>query len=1392
MAKKLMSWKTKGMNRDLSVSAFNPEFSFENINLRLSTNDGNTLMSWVNEKGTQQIEVYQEDSDEKLSINGTVIGTAVLNHQLVLFTKFTNVDFIYRLKYRDDEKTQMEGKVLYSGDLGFDTDYPIETLVSYESESIQKIYWTDHRNQPRIINIATDVSGKPNTYFDFVPTLQLRETVRIYKELGASGMFAPGVIQYSFTYYNKNGQESNIFYTSPLQYISYKERGASPEDKVENAFRISIQNPDTNFDFLRIYSIQRTSINGTPVCKRIQDISLTGVSSSATISFVDTGTTGNNVDPTELLYKGGDIISCETLEQKDNTLFMGNISLKRPSIVSLKSQIAMNTPSCATRSFTPTFVSSGYYTYYNQLTSKGSGRHYGMTVPCGGFKTGDVYRLGVQFQHKSGKWSDPVFIGDIMQTSLFSGNADNISVPIFTSSLKSGREALAGAGYVRMRAVVVFPGMIDRNVICQGVVAPTVYTTNNRNDNSCYCQSSWFFRPMASDDSEGVSTTVMSPKSSGNLRYTSMQISSSFPKTKAVFNPKFIRQVEIQGEYDDENQFKIDRNYRTMHSPDIEFDDQVSLVDFTGKTYKQRGYVRFDYTMSDIDIQTETPTVSNSGAGFVHKPFSSTGAKGIVSGLFYDDFLVDDNLGDDRNLAAYPNQRQSCKFLVYPWQGNGSLNNDMNRPANKGIQTAKLKKKVLSNLRYATTVYNSYSSGSGNSFNIPPQIFSSDEVSILKFGNNLYKGNIDTMLNPDYADGNYFCFNGMSVIDWMFGENWIFTDEKTPFDSKAWCKTFNRDPNERNQNGLRKWNGTDEWRWGGDHIGDDYIDIDIKKVPVRMKYKSTAHMFANFSVSEQNGQLAVVDILQTPTNRFGGTSEDALRENIWLPCGEPVALGGTLYWDYGDTYYQRYDCLKTYPFTREDVNQVVEIGSFMLETRVNIDGRYDRNRGQANNLNMSPTNFNLMNMVYSQQDNFFTYRIMPDSYYKDTEFPNQVTWSKNKENGADVDLWTNVTLASILELDGDKGEITALKRYNDQLLCFQDSGIARILANEMQLQTTDGVPLEIANSGKVQGKIYFSNTVGCSNKWSIVQTPVGIYFMDSNDKSIYLFNGGLANLSQQGFNAWSKKHIPSQEMKWTPLGFNNFISYYDKMNQDILFINNETALAWSERLSTFTSFYDYGNAPFFCNLDDTGVWIKADGKLWKHQAGKYCQFFGVNKPYSITLVGNPEPQADKMFTNIEFRANVEGDGVSTESSGLDTFDESFDYTFHPEQGSVHGFRFFLPFDSLEVWNEYQHGISSLSQKDGRGPLQHDLSDRTAHLARKFRMWRCDIPRNNYPLPTTEEEWKKERELGISRKIRKPMDRMRNSWLYLKLKKEAEGSGSLPKAEIHDMVMTYFD
>lgn len=1399
MSRKQLGWKTKGMNKDLSVSAFNPEFAFENMNLRLSTNEHNTLLSWVNEKGTSSIDIVAGDWEdgshsEAIPIEGTPIGTAVINHKLVLFTVdgINSIDRIYVLTYASSTKTTMLAKRLFEGDLSFSTIHPIETLVSYESENIQKVYWTDGVNQPRVINIAGTIKKDSegnyiNTQFDFVPTLQLKEEVQVQKQLGATGTFAPGVIQYSLTYYNKYGQESNIFYTSPLLYISHKDRGASPEDKVENAFKIIVTNVDTNFDYLRIYSIQRTSIDATPICKRVQDIE---INNASTLSYIDTGMSGDSIDPTELLYKGGEVISAETINQKDNTLFLGNIKVKREYLETDTDITGAITIEDDVRMLVPTKVSSEPYAYYNQLTSAGNigelmNRFYGKTVPCGGFKLGDTYRLGVQFQHESGKWSDPIFKEDKIcgfpsdySSDIREANG-NIYLPIFKGALTSEEaKVLQGKGYKRVRAVVVFPGIMDRNVLCQGVACPTLYTKNHRDNKDLYAQSSWFFRPTYYNErpSGGV---IKSPVSSGILPYTNRNVESNKPDTGAVYNPSDIRSVEIEGTFTSgQDAFQVEKSLFTLHSPDIEFDEQLYSVNFVGVSLRKAGYVSFKKTLSDINIQTETPTISKAGSGFVHKSFTGDGASGIISGLFYDDYMVDDDT--ENSLRDFVFQKASCKWLVYPWQGTGSLNNDINRPANLGVTSSLLKKKVISNLRY-TTSYLSIGMGAASPY---VELFSGNEDTIIKINDKIYKGNIDTMLTPENADGKYFAWNGV----WEGDESRAID---TPFDSDVWCKTFSKDRNIPDENGMWKWEQTERrWNRVGDHLGDSFVDLVIKKSPVRMRYKSSPHLVVNsnilnnhVSTASNPSTLAIIEVRQSPTQPFGGTSEDALKENVWLPCGESVSLDNVrngyveFYYDYGDTYYQRYDCLKTYAWSDDDINQVVEIGSFMLDTRINIDGRYDRNRGQLNNLNMSPRNFNLINPVYSQKDNFFSYRILDKDYYINNVFPNQVTWTKTKTSGADIDQWTNMTLASTLELDGNKGKVTSIQRLNDQLICFQDSGISQILYNEnTQISTTEGVPIEIANSGKVQGRRYLSNTIGCSNKWSIVTTPLGIYFMDSNEKSIYLFNGQLSNLTTSGgFNTWAKGSIPPSDFKWSPVTFRNFVSFYDRLNQDVLFVNSAKALAYSEKVGAFTSFYDYGNTPFFCNLDDTGIWIRPSGgntALWKHQGNEdYCTFFGEEKPYWTILIGNQEPQLDKIFTNLEFRACIDGEGSITDNK------------YHP----------FLPFDRLETWNEYQQGLAYLKEKDGHSAMVHHSSDKEASLKRKFRIWRCDIPRDNVgnsygSLSTFDYTFDYTFRSGSNSRVAHPLDRMRNPWLYLKLTKTENTSR---RVELHDMIMTYF-
>jgi hypothetical protein len=39
--------------------------------------------------------------------------------------------------------------------------------------------------------------------------------------------------------------------------------------------------------------------------------------------------------------------------------------------------------------------------------------------------------------------------------------------------------------------------------------------------------------------------------------------------------------------------------------------------------------------------------------------------------------------------------------------------------------------------------------------------------------------------------------------------------------------------------------------------------------------------------------------------------------------------------------------------------------SFIVETHINLDGRYDRNRGNIDNRAATPSNFNLLNTVYN-------------------------------------------------------------------------------------------------------------------------------------------------------------------------------------------------------------------------------------------------------------------------------------------------------------------------------------------------------------------------------------------------------------------------------------------
>ena len=1524
----------KGIQRDLTVSKFSPEYAFDAQNIRLTARDGNNLLSVTNEKGTKEL-ILKSTSGAVTSVEGTLIGYNVLNEYLTLFTT-GDTDRIYRLENKGD---YFETILLFSGNMNFSVDSPIENIGVYENDNIQKVYWVDGRNQPRVINIVADDTAKSHWNegsFDFVQELELRETVTVERNDLASGLFSSGIIQYAFTYYNKYGQESNIFYTSPIQYISFSSRGASSEERVSCSFTITIENPDTKFDYVRVYSIHRASIDATPNVLNVVDLPINPSTTrdSVVLTYTDNGTTGTSVDPTELLYVGGQEVVFGTMAQKDNTLFLGNADIKQ----NLINTDIVNSIRGGNVYFSQKYVGnyvrhSGYYPYKNSL-------YLGSKIKS--FKYLEWYRFGIQFQYNNGRWSEPIWINDSYNNTAPSYN-DSLSLVQASYNIPSAViNSVVSQGFKRARGVVVYPSLVDREVVAQGMLCPTVYNVGDRFSNSPFAQASWFSRPNSAFDykkskepvylynftvSDTISASVgdryaqgalvfvayaiqkdstgritnlvcegsnhgypntSSPSASGSLtlsegaesstvtvNYSSFTeaYSADWNKFNGIFevgedSPAGVwtnydtivnyngtsytmglvnkgaiaefrhnypipnnweRNAEIQciantpenpytadskselsyyaannGEF-----FFVDQNIVTMHSPDIEFDENIQNIDSSGLKLRIVGVIPITANASDIDIQTTTPANDVNKIGFYKEPVgvennSYHGYKNLISGAYWFDKMYDmEKVDDDHGYSE--------AFFIYAWHRNGSLNNQ-GPTTDESPRTAMLSHKKISNLKFSSfvtyfnTPWYAYMEGDNNHTGITGvNIFNSNEQSLVRIpspansnlGDLNYYGNIDKVLIPSRIDDEYTLTE-------------IFSDEKR-------TETFNR------KNGypivVTGVNDAEEFAhklFSGGTFPIQFVKrsdgATLTKTPngtdpVSIKYKSTPHAVFAFNYTKDGRQVILPSTKSTNysnvwevndgnvekgtyvdhffwnpiaknssdnvydgvyqdslsgytsntvtgengygylflaelykddvVNRFGGQTEEAFENNQWLPAGEPVELTdasgaalsyATIYYTEGDTFLERYDCLKTYPYTLEDQNSVTEIVSFMCETRVNIEGRYDRNRGQLSNLTMTPTNFNLVNDVYSQKNNFFNYRGVNYSKYSLNYFPNTITWTKEKQLGSIVDTWTNITMASTLDLDGDKGEVVSLNTFNNEIYCFQRRGLSNILFNSrVQIPTSDGVPIEITNGLKVSGKRYVSNSIGCSNKWSIVESPSGLYFIDNETNSLYLFNSQIQSLSDKlGFRQWVSDN--NSHENWDPVNYNNFRSFYDKNNNDVYFIDKDECLCYSELLGQFTSFMSYEKVPAMFNIGSE-FYSFNKSKLWQNFEGDYNMFYGEFKPYSITVVANSDEPYDKIFNNIEFRADSwDGDTLINAQT----------------------------FDTLDVWNEYQHGTSTLSNVIGK----------PSSLKKKFRVWRANVPRDN------------------SNK----RDRIRNTWAYVKLSMNAPNTW---KTEFHDMMVHYF-
>lgn len=1464
MEAQLAQFTNRGMNQDISVSKATNEFAFKNYNIRITAVNDNTLLSVTNEKLPSNLNIEFKNDTTTKYIPGIYLGHAILNEYLVLFTTTKRDDYILVFTY-DNSTSTLSGEIKYQGNLGFKDVESIECLPYYESEDIQKVYWVDGVHQPRVINIKSDnILEGVDTQFDFNPPVNVFPDVTITKEYSGTGLFPAGVIQYFVSYYNKYGAETGIVWASDLQYVTEYNRAAGPDETVVCNFKIDISNVDTTYEYARVYSMQRTSLNATPICRIVGDIN---INNSDTITIIDTNTNTETIDSTQLLFLGGDNFIASTLAQKDDTLFLGDIEVKEyttePEVLKLFENIYDS-------SYKSSIVKYEYKEIPNSEFQLKSSEEYIKT-----FKWGEIYRFGIQFQSKDSKWTAPIWIGDKSVNIRPVVEDTVIKVPTAVLTLSATAKETISNYYTNYRLLIAEATNADRRILAQGIVNPTVFNYEQRVKNTGpYAQASWLLRPRngkaAFEHLEGLGNKVTKTED-GKLEFTNLptcEIQNSLNKLPGVlssgdksgviiniFTKNTFYQYDILkvtgdslanfgsveeklysdyfatfdieeasewlidsisnklaistselgisketlytslytiqyntsnatgninnttwefgwfaekpgGEYirmdagisntipyggcvtfreiDDaiidrteeyKNNYYVDSSILTFHSPEIE--DNLELFDGADLSVSIIGVVPIDKTISELNVETET--AGYSGTIGVNTNYNKEENKALVNeAIFKDNSWTEDGVLNNNSLVSY---------YMYTWNKQSSIIGQTADSKKEGVDTgnedlepltstyAKLKTKTFANKYYSKG--NQYFTKFPSFKNIKPTVFSSNELSSKVLYNFdkavIYQGNCDTVVPT--------------------------TTYKTLSKDLNYYKVFWKDYNniDNYSEKLKQYDPVSIKYKTMPHlvfnIGDTALPVLYSKEPSYFQKLSTEYgnietisypWFKNSDI--EYGQLNLEEdyeheiSIDTPyfylvevaresidsSKIYGGVSENAIENIKWIPASNAVPVNKDINISYGDTYFQRWNCLHSYQYTPEDNNSVIEVASFMVETHKNIEGIYDKNKIIQRLLTINSETFNKENPVYSQSNNYFTYNIL-DEKFNQTKYANQVAFSLQKTSTSEIDTWCNITLASSFNLNGLYGKLNKLVTINDNIIAFQDKAISAInFNNRTALSTESGIPIEIANSGKVNGYSIISSNIGCQNKKSICEASSGVYFIDDYNKTMYGFNKeGLANISSNGMSMWFKNNLTGKEQL-----------FYDGLTNDVYITNDKDCLVYNEGLQHFTSFMDYSNIYSLFNFNGASILLDNVNNIIpkKMFGGDYTS------DYSMEYKINPEPYSYNTFTNVEYIADC-----LSSVKPVDAIPTNVKEDFN------------LPFDELEVWNEYQYGKT-------------DIKDRFAYpnFENKFRKWRVDIPRDEYS--------------------KNKLGRIKNPWILLKLNNTSNHDD---KMVFHNLLVKYY-
>lgn len=332
---------TGGMNTDSSVQNIPNDQYIMALNCRFSaiTSAQNDFGKLKSIEGVTKYAEFQITSEDD-TFEPVIVDSNYIKNIGVVIVRDNITGYkwrVYRFDYNEDSNTFSDFRLVYENDSpqnALNTQHKLSTVLNFEDDDVIKLYIADGNNPLLVINIAQEGVQKEQT-----SSAKLQQNavlnVPIFSEV-ITGNLKYGMVQYAYSLYNKNGNQTTVSSPTKLIPIVSKmqttrtptlQNGGESDKSSGVGIRIKINYGELKdqYDKIQIYRITYVENGQTPTIDLIFDNYIKAQTDNTEV-FDDVGQSSlGTISLEEYNSISGIHIIPKVIESKYDYLFAANI-----------------------------------------------------------------------------------------------------------------------------------------------------------------------------------------------------------------------------------------------------------------------------------------------------------------------------------------------------------------------------------------------------------------------------------------------------------------------------------------------------------------------------------------------------------------------------------------------------------------------------------------------------------------------------------------------------------------------------------------------------------------------------------------------------------------------------------------------------------------------------------------------------------------------------------------------------------------------------------------------------------------------------------------------------------------------------------------------------------